>query len=50
MEQRRCSTPGMTTLVLSINPDSGRSSPTTFRPEAVYAALAGSRAGREPRT
>jgi uncharacterized protein DUF4331 len=28
--------PGTTTLVLTINPDSGRSTPTTFRPDALY--------------
>ena len=28
--------PGTTALILTINPDAGRSSPTTFRPNAVY--------------
>ena len=28
--------PGRTVLILTVNPDAGRSSPTTFRPEAVY--------------
>ena len=28
--------PGATTLVLTVNPDSGRSTPTTFRPDALY--------------
>jgi Domain of unknown function (DUF4331) len=28
--------PGMTTLVVGVNPDSGRSSPATFRPDALY--------------
>src|SRR5580693_10560533 len=28
--------PGTSTLVLTVNPDSGRSSPTTFRPDALY--------------
>jgi hypothetical protein len=28
--------PGTTTLVLTANPDSGRSSPVTFRPDALY--------------
>jgi Domain of unknown function (DUF4331) len=27
---------GATTLVLTVNPDSGRSTPTTFRPDALY--------------
>jgi hypothetical protein len=27
---------GTTTLVVGVNPDSGRSSPTTFRPDALY--------------
>jgi len=30
------SRPGSTSLILTVNPDAGRSSPTTFRPEAVY--------------
>ena len=28
--------PGLSTLVLTVNPDAGRSSPTTFRPDALY--------------
>ena len=28
--------PGVTTLVLTVNPESGRSTPVTFRPEALY--------------
>jgi Domain of unknown function (DUF4331) len=28
--------PGTSTLVLTVNPDSGRSSPTAFRPDALY--------------
>lgn len=28
--------PGATTLVLTVNPDSGRSTPATFRPDALY--------------
>jgi len=30
------SRPGSTSLILTVNPDAGRSSPTTFRPEAIY--------------
>ena len=29
-------TPGTSTLVLTVNPDSGRSNPVTFRPDARY--------------
>jgi hypothetical protein len=29
-------TPGTSALILTVNPDAGRSSPTTFRPDAVY--------------
>jgi hypothetical protein len=29
-------TPGSTALILTVNPDAGRSSPTTFRPDALY--------------
>src|SRR5580700_9879607 len=29
-------TPGTSTLVLTVNPDAGRSNPTTFRPDALY--------------
>jgi hypothetical protein len=28
--------PGTSVLILTVNPDAGRSSPTTFRPDAVY--------------
>ena len=28
--------PGTSALILTVNPDAGRSSPTTFRPDAVY--------------
>src|SRR5262247_1593295 len=28
--------PGSTALILTVNPDAGRSSPTTFRPDARY--------------
>jgi hypothetical protein len=28
--------PGTTALILTVNPDAGRSSPTTFRPDALY--------------
>jgi Domain of unknown function (DUF4331) len=28
--------PGTTTLVVGVNPDAGRSSPVTFRPDALY--------------
>src|SRR5215471_12672131 len=28
--------PGTTALILTVNPDAGRSSPTTFRPDARY--------------
>ena len=28
--------PGTSTLILTVNPDAGRSSPTTFRPDALY--------------
>ena len=28
--------PGTTTLILTVNPDAGRSSATTFRPDALY--------------
>ena len=29
-------TPGTTALIVTVNPDAGRSSPTTFRPDAIY--------------
>jgi hypothetical protein len=28
--------PGTTALIVTVNPDAGRSSPTTFRPDALY--------------
>jgi Domain of unknown function (DUF4331) len=28
--------PGTTALILTVNPDAGRSSPTSFRPDALY--------------
>jgi len=28
--------PGTSALILTVNPDAGRSSPTTFRPDALY--------------
>src|SRR5271170_4944003 len=43
-------TPGTSTLVLTVNPDSGRSSPTTFRPDALYELVIASDGGtREDR-
>jgi hypothetical protein len=42
--------PGTSTLVLTANPDSGRSSPTTFRPDALYEFVIASDGGtREDR-
>jgi len=42
--------PGTTTLVLTVNPDSGRSNPTTFRPDALYEFVIASDGGtREDR-
>ncbi len=42
--------PGTSTLVLTVNPDSGRSSPTTFRPDALYELVVASDGGtREDR-
>jgi Domain of unknown function (DUF4331) len=42
--------PGTSTLVLTVNPDSGRSSPTTFRPDALYEFVIASDGGtREDR-
>ena len=35
------SRPGTTSLILTVNPDAGRSSPTTFRSEAVYEFVVG---------
>src|SRR6266704_4537192 len=37
--------PDTTALVLTVNPDSGRSSPTTFRPDALYEFVVASNGG-----
>ena len=37
--------PGTTALILTVNPDAGRSSPATFRPDAVYEFVLASDAG-----
>ncbi len=37
--------PGTTALILTVNPDAGRSSPTTFRPDARYEFVVASNAG-----
>jgi hypothetical protein len=37
--------PGTTALILTVNPDAGRSSPTTFRPDALYEFVVASNAG-----
>ena len=37
--------PGTTTLILTVNPDAGRSSPTTFRPDALYEFVVASDGG-----
>ena len=37
--------PGTTALVLTVNPDAGRSSPTTFRPDALYEFVVASDGG-----
>ena len=37
--------PGTTALILSVNPDAGRSSPTTFRPDALYEFVVASDGG-----
>jgi Domain of unknown function (DUF4331) len=43
-------TQGTSTLVLTVNPDSGRSNPTTFRPDALYEFVIASDGGtREDR-
>jgi hypothetical protein len=43
-------TPGRSTLLVTVNPDSGRSSPTTFRPDALYEfAIASDGGTREDR-
>jgi Domain of unknown function (DUF4331) len=42
--------PGTSTLVVTVNPDSGRSNPTTFRPDALYELVIASDGGtREDR-
>jgi hypothetical protein len=42
--------PGTSTLVLGVNPDAGRSNPTTFRPDALYEFVIASDGGtREDR-
>ena len=43
-------TPGTSTLVVTVNPDAGRSNPTTFRPDALYELVIASDGGtREDR-
>jgi hypothetical protein len=43
-------TPGRSTLILTANPDAGRSNPTTFRPDALYEFVIASDGGtREDR-
>src|SRR5215217_2562349 len=37
--------PGTSALILTVNPDAGRSSPTTFRPDALYELLLASDGG-----
>ena len=37
--------PGTTALILTVNPDAGRSSPTTFRPDAHYEFVVASNGG-----
>ena len=37
--------PGATTLILTVNPDAGRSSATTFRPDALYEFVVASNGG-----
>ena len=42
--------PGTTALILTVNPDAGRSSPATFRPDALYEfAVARARRGQTHR-
>jgi Domain of unknown function (DUF4331) len=42
--------PGTSTLVVTVNPDAGRSSPVTFRPDALYELVIASDGGtREDR-
>src|SRR5215469_5879485 len=38
-------TPGTSTLIVTVNPDAGRSSPTTFRPDALYEFVVASDGG-----
>lgn len=38
-------TPGTSALILTVNPDAGRSSPTTFRPDALYEFVVASDGG-----
>src|SRR5215469_9513611 len=38
-------TPGTSTFILTVNPDAGRSSPTTFRPDALYELAVASNGG-----
>jgi hypothetical protein len=43
-------TPGRSTLIVTVNPDAGRSSPVTFRPDALYELVLASDGGtREDR-
>src|SRR5215472_17959704 len=37
--------PGTTALIVTVNPDAGRSSPTTFRPDALYEFVVASDGG-----
>jgi Domain of unknown function (DUF4331) len=37
--------PGTSAIILTVNPDAGRSSPTTFRPDALYELLLASDGG-----
>src|SRR6266487_2729000 len=37
--------PGTTALIVTVNPDAGRSSPTTFRPDALYEFVVASNGG-----
>ena len=37
--------PGTTALILTVNPDAGRSSPATFRPDALYEFAVASNSG-----
>jgi Domain of unknown function (DUF4331) len=39
--------PGTTTLILTANPDAGRSSATTFRPDALYEFVVASDGGTD---